>query len=162
MAEPVPLDLYYDNLSEFHGNGERVFYSARGIAVAECYDGHRGQKISVRLYRAQLAEPDRRRINEVISASRGEDIAIRDRAGIPDEVRDHFAVRSSSGVLRSFDLWEDDWSKQQPEVGRLKAAALDLLKILKRQKPADSLQIRSAGHQPPAFWPPEFSPDLKP
>ncbi len=111
-----PIAFYYDNLSAFHGNGERLWLTRDGLLVAQIATQENGKGSDLyyrrRLSAAQLAEwLDRLASADLLSSQAAS------RSGIPDEVSVTMAYRDAQGRLQIMTAWDQDLAAGAPMEG---------------------------------------------
>jgi hypothetical protein len=146
------LELAYDNLSYFHGDGERIAVADDGRVLYERMD--RGPLMRHELSLAD--DPHFREIRRVAARLRSEKTSLVDRPGIPDEVRVNFHVAGPRGTITTASVWESDLGKLAPN-----DVLADALAVVREA--ARLARTRAASREVPhdetdARWPDVFAP----
>ncbi len=113
---------FFINVSPFHKDGMAVWLSQSGDLVVQQVSAippgkkidpdDDGTRVESTVSRVKIDKANMREIEAIIDgASRGE-LVVKDRPGVPDEVRVNFGFRDSSDRLRQLQIWEDDSSQQ--------------------------------------------------
>lgn len=146
-----PFELSFDDQSDFHGDGERIFFRAPADLWLERIVGFGAAgSVRVELYRARLSPEQATPLREAGDALLASPPKTVDRLGIPDEVRDKLELRSGEKTLR-FEVWQQDWAKQ-PKALREALTALRTAATSARQKPPARSERKSGVPTP---WPPK-------
>jgi hypothetical protein len=146
----TPLDLAYQNMSFFHGDGQRLAFVRDGRVIFERLQ----QRDTLVRWETRLESglaADLARIVDRLASGTPE---IKDRPGIPDEVRVLIHYRDTDGKLSETGIWEADTNKLPADhvISKLMVAV---------GRAAASITSSGAGKKRPSKeggkWPPVFS-----
>lgn len=116
------IRYFFINVSPFHKDGMAVWLSQSGDLVVQQVSAippgkkldpdDDGTRVESTVSRVRIDKANMREIEAIIDgASKGE-LVVKDRPGVPDEVRVNFGFRDSSDRLRQLQIWEDDSAQQ--------------------------------------------------
>lgn len=130
---PETLLFLFVNFSSFHGNGQAVWLGDKGaVAVQLAGQGSRPKQSCVFEHRLS---PDRlKAIRTQLDGLSVTQARIKDRTGIPDEVRVTLGYRKA-GAWVGLSLWEAELGKHEALLRPLRALAQELTAAAEKQKP---------------------------
>ena len=157
MSGPIKVQnediLFYKNISPFHQEGEALWLRADGQLIFR--DLTREVKVIVeKIYQVKLSDEQMKKYDNLIKKKSYKNITIKDRQGVPEEVRAHLSFISNDKSLK-FEFWEGDLMKQDERLKELVDDVKSLSKIAMKTRPISSkaFPIRTSI---PDFWPSEM------
>jgi hypothetical protein len=136
---PEVLLLLFLNFSEFHGDGEAVWLGERGTVVVQLAGRASRPKESC-VFEWRLPPAGLEKLRARLAGLALTQEKLKDRPGIPDEVRVTYAYRDGEGRWTRLQLWEQDQGANQ--------AALAPLPDIVREFVADSATRKPTACQP--------------
>lgn len=157
MSGPISAQnkdiLFYKNISPFHQEGEALWLRADGQLIVR--DLTREVKVIVeKIYKIKLSDEQMKKYDNLIKKKSYENITIKDRQGVPEEVRVHLSFISDDKSIK-LEFWEGDLMKQDEKLKKLVDKVKSLSKIAMKTHPISSKEfpIRTSV---PDFWPSEM------
>jgi hypothetical protein len=130
---PETLLLLFLNFSSFHGNGQAVWLGEKGaFAVQLAGQGSRPKQSCV--YEHRLAPERLRAVKAQLDGLSLTQSRIKDRTGIPDEVRVTLGYRKA-GRWVGLSLWEADLGKHEALLRPLRSLVQELIAAAEKQRP---------------------------
>jgi len=155
---PVPpevLLLLFLPLAEFHGDGEAVWLGERGTVVVQlARRPSRPEESCVFEWRLPQA-----RLEELRARLAGLSLAqekIKDRPGIPDEVRVTYGYRDGEGRWTRLQLWEAEQGANQAALAPLPEIVRGLVADCENRKPSSCQPLKRG--QVRLHWPAQLAP----
>jgi len=140
----LTVDLFYDNQSAFHGDGERVWVSRAGQVTVELLEPG-----STARFESKLTQAETTALAAALTALAAAPVAEVDRLGIPDEVRTSLDLLGDRHSR--FEVWSGDWGKQPPTLAKLYQLLMEVKTRALKEK-----AVRGPLNPSARYWPKGF------
>ena len=163
VLDPQDADraiIYYDNWSDFHLKGEALWVSAGGRVVLKTL-GRSGDKALEKSYFYELNFEELQNLKEEYVRYRFSQEDIKDRTGVPDEVRVklHYFEDLDEKVYK-LEFWDGDQDKQSGGIKDFIDAISVIRGLILKNIPTSTIE-RTQNSKTKDFWPKNIGKEVK-
>ena len=149
---------FYDNRSAFHLDGSAFWLGMNGRVIAYRFQRTDDGSVIKQIFDLQLPPSELEAAKGKLKAIEGKSVTIKERQGIPDEVRVRYGYQKSTGEFIQFELWDRDQSKQPIETQRVINIISELSRSIFAKEPFKTRTLTTDSFMELAPWPDEFTP----